>query len=249
MGTLVYHIIRVFNLKFYHLKRIVFTLFICVWSMVAYAQIGYNYAQFDLGLSGAVNRTETDFDKKGPGYAGQLQFTYNYSPFINYIAELQIGHLSGNDLSRVYPDSKLNFTNTYSFLSFRAQLQMGEIIDYSKSRFNNFFKNVYISAGLGIFNTNPKLYDAGELAEENSSGTIAIPLKAGYEVKIFNSYNEPMIKVDLGYQFNYIPTDNLDGITPLNNPYSRKNDALSQIVVGLKIAIGGYTSYRKSINY
>jgi hypothetical protein len=239
----------VFKLKTYSLKKFIFTLLIGVSFAAAYAQVGYNYAQYDFGLSGAVNTTYTDFAKSGSGYAAQIHFTYNYSPFINYIAEIQVGGLNGSDLTGVIPGSDLSFTNDYSMVTFRAQLQMGEIMDYSRSQFSNFFKNIYISTGVGVIYTDVKNYDTGQLSAESKSSNVFIPLKAGYEFKLFNSYNEPWAKIDFGYQFNYVLGDNLDGVNPTNNQYSKKNDSMSQIVVGLKFAIGGYTSYRKSINY
>jgi hypothetical protein len=230
------------------LKKLIFILFIGSFT-AARAQVGYNYAQYDFGLSGAVNTAYTDFAKSGSGHAAQVHFTYNYSPFINYIAEVQIGGLNGSDLTGVIPGSMLSFTNDYSMISFRAQLQMGEIMDYSKSQFSNFFKNIYVSTGVGVIYTDVKNYDTGQLSAESKSSNVFIPLKAGYEFKLLNSYNEPWAKIDFGYQFNYVFSDNLDGVTPVNNQSSKKYDAMSQIVVGLKFPIGGYTSYRKSINY
>ncbi|MBE9667216.1 hypothetical protein [Mucilaginibacter boryungensis] len=226
------------------MKKFIFTLLTCASFLMANAQIGYNYAQYDFGLSGAVNSAHTDFAKTGSSYAAQVHFTYNYSPYINYIAEVQIGGLNGSDLTAVIPGSDYTFTNNYSMVALRAQIQLGEIIDYSQSQFKNAFKNIYFSGGVGVIYTDLTVNEPTLGPIESKGSNIFIPLKAGYEFKFFNSYSEPKVKLDIGYQYNMVLSDNFDGIT-----YGTNKDAFSQIVVGLKFAIGGYTSYRKSINY
>lgn len=225
------------------MKKIIFTLLVCVSALAAQAQIGFNYSQYEFGLSAGFNSTKTDFANSKPSYAVHAHFTYNYTPYINYIAELQVGSLRADSLT-IIPGSALNFTNDYSALSFRAQLQMGELLDYSQSRFNNALKNIYISGGVGVIYTDLKIYDSGSLSVESKGSNIFIPLKVGYEFKLFNSYNEPWAKFDIGYQRNLIMSDNFDGIS-----YGARQDYYNQIVIGLKFGIGGSTSYRKSISY
>ncbi|MES2279136.1 MAG: hypothetical protein V4592_24100 [Bacteroidota bacterium] len=226
------------------MKKLIFTLLVCVSAFAANAQVGYNYAQYDFGFSAGFNTTHTDFTNSKPGYAAHAHFTYNFTPYINYIAELQVGTLRGDSLSAIIPGSHYNFNNNYSAVSFRAQLQMGEILDYSQSRFFNALKNFYISGGVGVIYTDLQVYDSGALSVESKGSNVFIPLKVGYEFKFFNDYNEPRLKFDIGYQHNLIMTDNFDGIN-----YGSNQDAFSQIVIGLKFAIGGTTSYRKSISY
>lgn len=225
------------------MKKFTFTLLACLMVFAATAQIGYNYSQYDIGFSGALNTVHSDFSRPKKGYAAQAQFTYNYTPFINYIAEVQAGTLAADSLSAI-PGTALTFTNDYVTVAFRAQLQMGEIMDYSRNQFSNFLKNIYISAGVGVIYTDLKVFDTGALSAESKGSNLYIPLKAGYEFKLLNDYSEPWAKIDFGYQYNYIFSDNLDGIT-----YGKTKDAFSQIVVGFKFAIGGVTSYRKSIAY
>jgi hypothetical protein len=206
------------------------------------AQVGYNYDQYDFGFSAAYNKAYTDFRDSKPKYAAMAHFTYNATPYVNYIAEVQIGSVTAQYLNAL-PDGDNRFDNTYSIVSFRAQLQMGELMDYSHSRLKNFFKNIYVSGGVGVVYSNIDIYADGEESNDNKGSSAFIPLKAGYEFKIFNSYNEPKVKLDIGYQFNYILSDNFDGFT------AGKSDVFTQIVLGLKVSIGGTTSYRKSISY
>lgn len=206
------------------------------------AQIGYNYDQYDFGFSAAYNKGYTDFNVSDGRYAGMAHFTYNATPYVNYMAEVQIGSVTGRYLN-AFPGADYRFDNTYSIVSFRAQLQMGELIDYSHNRVSNFFKNIYLSGGIGVVYTNLDIYADGEESNDNKGSSAFIPLKAGYEFKIFNSYNEPRVKLDIGYQLNYILSDNFDGFSAL------KTDVFTQIVLGVKVGIGGTTSYRKSITY
>lgn len=225
------------------LKNIIFTLLICVFSVAAKAQFGYNYSQYEFGLSAGLTTPKTDFSKSKKGYAAGASFTYNFTPYINYIAEVQVGSVNADSLT-IIPGSHLNFTNDFTTVSFRAQLQMGELIDYSQSQFTNFFKNIYISGGVGVIYTDLKIYDSGFLSAESKGSNVYIPLKVGYEFKFFNSYNEPRMKLDIGYQHNLIMSDAFDGIS-----YGSNKDAFRQLVVGVKFALGGETSYRKSITY
>ena len=225
------------------MKKFIFALLICVSAVGAKAQVGYNYSQYDFGLSGAVNTASTDFKNSRTGYSAFAHFTYNFTPYLNYIAEVQVGSVKGDSLA-IIPGTFLSYNNSFTTVSFRAQLQMGELFDYSQSQFANAFKNLYLSAGIGVIYTDLKIYDSGIESANEKGSNIYMPLKVGYEFKFFNSYSEPVVKLDIGYQYNYIFSDNFDGIT-----YGKKSDAFSQIVVGLKFGIGGSTSYRKSINY
>ncbi len=136
------HIIK---LKAYHLKKIIFTLVVCIASFNARAQVGYNYSQYDFGVGGGYNKTKTDFAKSTGKYSFYANFTYNQTPFVNFIAELNVGSLNGSDLTKVIPETAYSFTSDFTTIGFRAQLQMDEIMDYSHSQCSNFVKNIYIS--------------------------------------------------------------------------------------------------------
>ncbi|MBS7563960.1 hypothetical protein KHS38_06045 [Mucilaginibacter sp. Bleaf8] len=230
------------------MKKILITLLICSASVLAKAQIGWNYAQYDFGVSGALNYAYTDAETVNGAAGLNLNLTYNYTPFINYIAEVQYGRLKGGDHQRTL--SGREFNNQYTAVSLRAQLQAGELLDYAHDGFTNALKNFYISAGVGAIYNNMKeiyrnsLYVPGYTSTgRNTSTELFIPLKAGYEIKIYNNYDEPSVKLDFGYQYNPVFGDQLDGIKA-----GKRNDSFSQFVVGIKFAIGGITSYRKQIS-
>ncbi|WP_158827014.1 hypothetical protein [Mucilaginibacter lacusdianchii] len=230
------------------MKKILFTSAICLLCLFAKAQIAWNYAQYDLGFAGAINSAYSDAETIKKTNAVLFNFTYNHTPFFNYVAELQFGKLAGGDHFNTL--SGREFKNQYVALSFRPQLQAGEFIDYANSTFINAFKNLYISAGVGVIFNDMKEIERNSLYIEdytatglNTSTEFFVPVKVGYEFKLYNKYDEPSFKIDLGYQHNFILGDQMDGIKA-----GIKNDAYGQWILGLKFAIGGITSYRKQIS-
>lgn len=230
------------------LKKLIITSIACFIAIMAKGQIAWNYAKYDIGFSGASNTAYTDAETMKSTTALHLNFTYNHTPFVNYITELQLGHLAGGD--HVNTLSGREFKNKYTALTFRAQLQAGELINYESSTIANVFKNLYGSAGIGvIYNNMEEIYRSSLYIEDYISGgqdkssEFFVPLKVGYEFKLYNKYDEPSFKIDLGYQYNYVFGDQLDGIVA-----GQRKDSYSQLVLGLKFSFGEITSYRKQIS-
>jgi len=230
-------------------KTTILIAIMCFTTLVSKAQSGDNYAQFDVGAAGAYNSVKSDVQTAKSTISPIITFNYNQTPFINYLLEIQAGKLEGGDSTKDALGRQ--FTNSYTAVYFRIQLQMGEIIDYSTSPAANAFKNFYISSGVGylinhITNINrtslttPIVYTPGLL----NSTEIVIPLRVGYEFKIFNDSGEPTFKIDIGYQENFVLGDELDGFAANKN-----NDSYSQFTLGLKYSIGSFVSYRKHIYY
>lgn len=227
------------------------TLLISLFCLTAKAQLGFEYAQYDVGLGGAASRvvgSDAETIKFAP--TSHINFTYNLSPYINYVVEVQGGILKGG---KPTDKSKRVFENKYTAVMLRGQIQAGEFINYSDSRFMNGLKNFYVSTGIGFvinkldIDTNLRVPDDSGFYSpgRNHTNQLLIPTRIGYEFKIFNKYNQPSVKIDLGYQLNYILGDGLDGFETGRS----KNDVYDQFSIGVKFAIGGVTSYRKSIKY
>jgi len=229
-------------------KSTILTLLMCCAVLVSRAQVGYNYAQWDVGIGGGYDKVYGDAQTIVGTASAHFSINYNSSPYLNYIFEVQAGQLKGGNALK--DTTGRQFANSFTAFMFRAQLQAGELIDYSQSSFANGLKNLYISSGVGYIvnhlTTNrysykiPGYYTPGT----NNSNEILIPVRFGYEFKVYNAYNEPSFKVDLGYQYNFIMGDELDGFKA-----GKSNDSYSQICLGVKFAIGGVTSYRKQIQY
>jgi hypothetical protein len=227
------------------------TLFILLFSAISFyakAQIGYDYAQYDVGTAVSANiAAMADVNSFTVTPAVHFNFNYNQSPFTNYVFELQVGRLEGGTLAS---SSGRKFENHFTSFSFRGQLQAGEIVDYSTSPFLNAVKNLYVSAGIGyivnhiVYKSLDKRNPAYAVGDNNAQ-TPFLPLRLGYEFKIYNDFNQPSVKIDIGYQYNFVFSDELDGYkTAASN-----NDAYAQFSIGVKFAIGGVTSYRKQIHY
>lgn len=225
-------------------KASLFFLITCFTTLVAKAQSGDNYAQYDIGLAGSYNSVTSDVQTAKSTITPAVTFNYNQSPFINYILEVQIGKLEGGDSTKDALGRQ--FVNNFAAFYFRAQLQMGEIIDYAQSPAANAFKNFYISSGVGyLINHMTNIHQTSlTMPVVYNSTEIVIPLRVGYEFKIFNDYGEPRFRVDIAYQKNFVLGDELDGFVANKN-----NDAYSQITIGVKYALGSFVSYRKQIEY
>lgn len=220
----------------------------CTCSFLARAQSGYDYAQYDVGVATGIN-VAAMADVNTFRYTPSIHFNFNYNsgPYINYVFELQVGRLEGGDSLK--SSTGRQFENHFSAFLFRAQLQAGEFLDYSNSRFANSMKNLYVSAGIGYIVNHIVAKSADKrgyiIQGDNNAQVPFLPLRLGYEFKIYNDYNQPSVKIDIGYQYNFVFSDSLDGYSSAKS----NNDAYAQFTIGVKFAIGGVTSYRKQIPY
>jgi hypothetical protein len=229
------------------LKLTLTTLFITLLFTIAKGQPAYNYSRFDFGIAGAVNKPFTDEQTNDYSPSGAASITFNQTPFINYVAELQVGQFTGN--SNYGAALQRNFRTRFLAPDIRIQLQAGQFVNYYNSRFLNALKNLYISGGIGLLygrtNANSNTLYGNENVTVNSQSSnysMFIPARLGYEFKIFNSDSEPFMKVDIAYQFNYMLRDRLDGIKSGNS-----NDSFNQLTLGIKFAVPGMVSYKKPL--
>jgi len=233
----------------YFIKKTILLIIVCLAGITAKAQLGYDYAQYDFGVSVGVNKVYGDAQTFTNTPSVHLNFNYNVSPYLNYVFEVQAGQLKGGD--SLTTTTGRQFVNNFTSVMLRGQVQAGELIDYSEGHLANVLKNLYLSTGIGFVvnhlteaNRNSILIPGYYTPGDNNSNEILIPARIGYEFKVFNKYNEPSFKIDIGYQYNFILGDDLDGYT-----VGTKNDAYSQFTIGVKFALGGVTSYRKLISY
>jgi hypothetical protein len=232
----------------FNLKKTFLTLFVCCIIFIANAQSGDNFSHYDVGFSGGFNKAYGDELPRKTTPSVNVNFTYNQTPFVNFVFEVQVGKMAGGD-SLVSPGRQ--FTSNFNSYVLRGQLQFGEFVDYSESAIMNDIKNFYVSAGAGYVLTHITeivrhsaqirgLYTGGQ----DISREALLPLRIGYEFKIFNKNQQPNFKVDLGYGYNYVFGDNLDGYV-----WGKHNDGYSQFFIGVKFAIGDVASYRKPIQH
>src|SRR4051812_8202950 len=98
-------------MKSSYLKAFYALVFINMICLSARAQLGHEYAQYDLGFGGAISKAvSSDVEVVSSQPTFHFNFNYNVSPFLNYIIEAQAGTLKGgSELSM----SKRIFSNEY----------------------------------------------------------------------------------------------------------------------------------------
>jgi len=247
-------IIKKYNL----LKKIPLLIALIAISLSVSAQIGYNYDQFSLGLGISSVKIHGDLNKAYAQTALNVNLNYHFTPFVTFSTEAQFGKLaSANaDTSKTYYGEQS--TNKYTAVIFHADVQLGEFINYNDdfssipilTKILNGAKNIYVGTGAGVIFNNMQYINRVDYNDPNvtlagldKSNELIIPVRIGYEYKIYNAYDEPQIRIDLGYQANYSFGDNMDGFKS-----GKSSDWYSQITFGIKVGIGGVTSYRKQIH-
>jgi hypothetical protein len=246
------------------LKKLVLLFVFTISAVLAKAQLGYNYKEFGIGLDVNYERGYTNVNRQTENIGTNLNFIYNYSPYIPVVAELQFGTLSGGGLTPDLDKYGRKYSNHYEAFLLHADFQLGEVIDYSQSEFLNIIKNFYFGSGLGVvFNSNSvqrtNIYDGTNGLPNNGPSTyifpgsdnsinLTVPLRFGYEFKVYNSYEEPYLAFDIGYVHNLVFGEGLDGYDDPSNKF--KNNATNQyrqIQVGVKFFFGNITSFNKLI--
>jgi hypothetical protein len=174
-----------------------FLLFVLIFSsIIVKAQGDYNFMPMGIGAGAGIIRGYTNVAKQNNKIAANINFTYYVSPYLPITLELQKGTLSGGSIQTdIY---KRQYSNSYLGLYLHADLQLGQVIDYYYSGINEILKNVYFGSGVGFvhdnvdnqrtnLNTNTG-YAVGTYTfpGTDNSTDIAIPIRAGYEFKIYN---------------------------------------------------------------
>lgn len=229
-------------------------------AIAAKGQSGYNYQEWGVGVDASYIRGYTNVQLQFNHPAYNFNFIYNYNPYLPVAAEIQIGQLSGGGLAPKQDKNGREYVNNYKAFVLHADVQLGSAIDYEGSWILQILKNFYLGTGVGLIsNSNtvqrysiyaPPYPQPGyyKFPGNDNSIDLMLPLRAGYEFKIFDSYNEPSMAIDVGYIHNLAFNEGLDGY---NDPSSKfKNNAVDQyrqIVIGFKYFFGRVVSYNKLI--
>lgn len=234
-------------------KSIVITAILFLCSKILLAQLSYNYSSYSVGAGGGLARASADLSKEINKTAFFVNFNYNYSPFITFTAELQAGKLAGGD-PLTDKDTRA-FVNSFKAVTLYADLQAGEFIDYRDRTFLNIIKNIYVGAGIGLIQNQMSFVQRESLNNpgyifpgQDASTELMLPLRIGYEFKIYNFYQEPYIRLNLGYQQNWVYGEGLDGYN--DPPTIFKNyhvDRYALFSIGIKYSFGNPVSYKKPI--
>jgi len=233
-------------------KRTTLLMLFIIINAVALAQNGFDYHKFSLGSGAGATIAYGNTDTKVTKTALNFNINYNATPFLTYTLETQVGQLAGGSPYDYY---QRQFTNTYFAVMTHVDLQLGELIDYEHNEVSNSLKNVYVGTGVGVManvityiqtTIPPGLSSNGatDYPYSPASVNVVIPLRAGYEFKLYNNYDMPRYRLDFGYSFNTALGKGLDGYTSLS-----AIKFYSYLSVTFKIGLGGTTNYRKPIPY
>jgi len=241
------------------LKKFVLLFILGVSSLVLKAQDSYNYSPYGIGFFASYNLPYADLKIANRGKTYNITGYYNLTPYIPLGAEVQFGDISGG--STTLDQSGRQYDNHYKAFIIHGDFALGEAIDYEGNFFLRLVKDLYAGTGFGLISNNmafiqrTNLYATGYpvgtyvFPGANKSLNLIVPIRFGYEFKIYNAYDEPFIGLNIGYIHNITWGEGLDGyIDPPTGFKNNSPDQYSQIVVGIKINFGPSIPYTKQIN-
>ncbi|MCO5936860.1 hypothetical protein NAF17_15055 [Mucilaginibacter sp. RB4R14] len=218
------------------------------------AQGSLNYATYGIGVSASLNRPYADLKKEYDNKSFAVTFNYFYTPYVPIGLEFQLGKLSGGGTDLKIDKDGRQFVNNYKALILHMDVQAGEVINYQGSTVLNVLKNFYLGAGIGgiansVVTQRTSVIDPTYTFPGKDNGiNLIVPLRFGYEFKFYNEYDQPNIRLDIGYQHNFTFGEGIDGYSDPSTKF--KNNAVDQyrqITIGIKVNFGGQNSYDKEI--
>ena len=102
-------------------KKIIFTLLFGFFAIISKAQLGFNYSQYDIGVSAGFNQVFGDASTQTTTASAIFNITYNQSPYTNFVLDGQFGQLKGGNY--IKDRSKRQFANNFRAFDIRGQLQ------------------------------------------------------------------------------------------------------------------------------
>ncbi|ASU32431.1 porin family protein [Mucilaginibacter xinganensis] len=240
------------------MKKYILFFVIVIAAIGVKAQAGYNYYEFGVGGGASYERGYTNIPRQDNNIGFNLNLTYNYNPYLPIELEIQKGQLSGGGLTVALDRYGRKFTNNFLALYLHADIQLGSFIDYEHDWFLNAVKGFYVGSGVGFVRNNNTVQRTNVILANgpttyifpgsDQSTNISVPLRVGYEFKIFDSYQQPAWAIDIGYVHNIVFGEGLDGY---DDPSSKfKNNATNQyrqFTIGFKYFFGNTVSYTKLV--
>lgn len=247
------------------MKKIILTILL-FGALKAYSQA--NFSRIAVGLSGGYTSNFTDFSYGAGGpipgfepnktifinkshiFGGSLD--YYFTPFIN-------GGVEYNQVELKDGTDKHNraFVSKFSSLEFRGSVAVGQFIDYSYSPFLYAVRNVNAGLGIGFINGSNNVGDFGsgtfpsrqhpdDLGKSTFSGVLCFPVTVGYNVNVYDAYQETRLVIGFNYKMNFTLSDNIDGYADDPRIFSNKsNDVYTTLGVSVKYLFGPKGLYFK----
>ncbi|HEX7366836.1 MAG TPA: hypothetical protein VF273_07065 [Pelobium sp.] len=212
------------------------------------------------GLTG-FNAKKTLTSNKSKVLGGSLD--YYFTPFI-------YGGVGYNMVQLKDGPDKHNraFISDFTSIEIRGNVSAGQFIDYSYSPFLYAIRNANVGLGIGFISGKnnvadfppgtdastptsptvpfPRRTHAGDLGKSKFSGVIALPISIGYNLNIYNAYQEVKFVVGFQYKMVFTTSDDLDGFADDPNIFQNNaKDAYTTMGVSLKYIFGPKSLYFK----
>lgn len=216
----------------------------------AYTGLTYGLSPDIPGLSG-LDPTKSLTINKASTFGGSLD--YYFSPFIT-------AGLGYNKVQLKDGPDKHNraFVSDFSAIEIRGSVAVGQFIDYSYSPFLYAIRNVNAGVGIGFISGKnnvedyppgstaedptpfPRRLHADDLGKSKFSSVISLPITMGYDINIYNAYQEVKFVVGLKYKMVFTTSDDLDGFADDPNRGFQNNakDAYTTLGVSVRYLFG-----------
>ena len=113
---------------------------------------------------------------------------------------------------------------------------------------------MYAGLGVGLINDNCTTQRTNIIAANGSlsyvfpgvdkSTNLMVPVRIGYEYKITNDFDEPIMRVFVSYEHNFVFGEGLDGYDdPASHFKNNSLDQYRQITFGIKFDFGGSSAF------
>lgn len=204
-----------------------------------------NFYKMTVGAGAGVTQSFADLAKHDFGLAGYGTFDYNFTPFISFGAEGQMGEINGGDVN-TDPNNR-QFINRYKAFSLNGKLSLGALINYERNGFSNVIKGLYLGAGAGLilnemrFVMREKLNDPSgyEFPGKDSSKDLMIPLNLGINFNFLNHDGYYRYGININFQSNITLGEGLDGYDDSPAKFnSGRPDVYNYLSLGLRYHFG-----------
>ncbi|MBK0383752.1 hypothetical protein I5M32_12355 [Pedobacter sp. SD-b] len=240
------------------MKKIILTLLL-FGALKAYSQA--NFSRIGVGLSAGLSSSftglsygpggsipgfapkKTLFINKSNTFGGSLD--YYFTPFITAGLEYNQVQLKGGT-------DKYNraFVSKFSSIEIRGNVAVGQFIDFSYSPFLYAIRNVNAGFGIGFIGGSNNVADFGsgtfpsrqhpnDLGKSKFSGVVSFPASIGYNLNIYDAYQETRFVIGFNYKMDFTLSDDIDGYADDPRIFNNKNnDVYTTLGVSVKYLFG-----------
>jgi hypothetical protein len=242
------------------LRKLILLFILSVPTLTLKAQDSYNFTKYGVGFNASYAHPYADLEAAKQSYTFSVAGYYNLTPYIPIGLEIQFGQLAGGSV--LTDPAKREYNNHFKALIAHGDVQLGQLIDYSGSFLMRLAKDLYMGTGVGVISNNMAFIQRTNLVPstgypvgtytfpgKNTSLNLLVPIRFGYEYKIYDSFDEPFLGISIGYTHNLTWGEGLDGYTdPSSGFKNNAQDQYSQIVVGVRFNFGSSIPFTKQIN-